>query len=234
MNNYQNIKAILFDSGRVLNGPKTGHWFISPNFFKYVDENKFNSTWEFRKQYAFKKAMNYINKQTLISTEEEEFNHFLQFYTIFSKKLRNLKLKDSDIEGLTKDLVYNCEKYVFYEDVFEVIPKLSENYKLAVISDAWPSLDSVYKHADLKKYFSSFVISSIKGITKPDELMYKTALDELKVKPEEAIFVDDSVKNCDGANKLGIRPILLIRDKNLKVNTPYMRISNLNELSNMI
>lgn len=26
------IKAILLDSGRVLNGPVTGHWFITPKF----------------------------------------------------------------------------------------------------------------------------------------------------------------------------------------------------------
>lgn len=30
------IKGILFNSARVLNESSTGHWFISPNFFKYV------------------------------------------------------------------------------------------------------------------------------------------------------------------------------------------------------
>lgn len=35
-----NIKAILFDSGRVLNQSSTGHWFISPRFFEYVDHRK--------------------------------------------------------------------------------------------------------------------------------------------------------------------------------------------------
>ena len=28
------IKVILFDSGKVLNAPATGHWFMSPNFLK--------------------------------------------------------------------------------------------------------------------------------------------------------------------------------------------------------
>lgn len=27
------VKAILFDSGRVLNKPATGHWFMTSNFF---------------------------------------------------------------------------------------------------------------------------------------------------------------------------------------------------------
>jgi len=32
--------------------------------------------------------------------------------------------------------------------------------------------------------------------------MYKAALDELNVSSDEAIFIDDSIKNCDGARKL--------------------------------
>ncbi len=37
------IKAILFDSGKVLNEPVTGSWLITPKFFKYVDKCKFDS-----------------------------------------------------------------------------------------------------------------------------------------------------------------------------------------------
>ncbi|MGN0313009.1 MAG: HAD-IA family hydrolase [Lachnospiraceae bacterium] len=36
------IKAILFDSGKVLNFPASGHWFITPNFFEYVEKEKFD------------------------------------------------------------------------------------------------------------------------------------------------------------------------------------------------
>lgn len=28
----KNIKAFLFDAGKVLNEPASGHWFVSPNF----------------------------------------------------------------------------------------------------------------------------------------------------------------------------------------------------------
>ena len=38
-----NIEAILFDSGRVLNFPQTGHWFVSPKFFYYVDKVTFEN-----------------------------------------------------------------------------------------------------------------------------------------------------------------------------------------------
>lgn len=208
----QKIKAILIDSGKVLNGPITGHWFITPNFFYYVDKENFNSTDNSKINDAFNIAGNYISKQNLILTEEEEYKHFLEYYKIFFEKLPELKMNEEKIEAVTRDLVYNYDKYKFYKDALEIIPELSKNYKLAVVSDAWPSLENVFRQAGFRDYFSSFIISSQKGTCKPNELMYKSALEELNVSAKEVIFIDDSIKNCDGANELGIRSFLLCRD----------------------
>ncbi|ADL53957.1 HAD-IA family hydrolase [Clostridium cellulovorans] len=213
LSEYNNkIKAILFDSGRVLNVPTTGHWFITNNFFTYVDKKKFDSIPTDIKRLAFYEAGKFIHTKKLILDEQEEYTYFLEYYKIFSRCLPELGLANNDIESITKDYVYNYNKYSFFEDVINVIPKLSESYKLAVISDAWPSLENVYKAAGLRDYFSSFVISSKKGVSKPNELMYKTALEELDVSPDEALFIDDNIKNCDGALKLGINSLVLCRD----------------------
>lgn len=211
--NKNNIKAILFDSGRVLNVSCTGHWFITPNFFTYVDKQLFSNISKSRIDTAFNKAGDYINSQKLIVDETEEYTHFFKYYCIFAKYLPELKLTEEDITNITKDYVYNPNKYRFFEDAINVIPKLSKAYKLAVISDAWPSLENVFRNVSLRDYFSSFVISSKLGITKPNELMYKTALEELDILPCEAIFIDDNKRNCDGAEKLGITSFLLCRDK---------------------
>lgn len=206
------VKAILIDSGRVLNGPRTGHWFITPNFFKYVDKKTFKTLSKLNLSTAFSKAADYISRQKLIETEEEEYKHFLEYYRIFFKCLPELKLGDEHIQLVTKDLVYNYDKYRFYDEVYDLVPRLSNKYKLAVVSDAWPSLENVYVKSGLRVYFSSFIISSILGVTKPNKLMYETALNDLNVFPEEAIFIDDSIRNCDGAKKLGIQTFLLCRD----------------------
>ena len=123
-----------------------------------------------------------------------------------------MRLKDEQIKGIAEDLVYNYNKYEFYKDAIDIIPELSKKYKLAVVSDAWPSLENVFKESGLRNCFSSFVISSVKGVAKPHQLMYKTALEELNVLPHEAIFIDDSIKNCDGAKEMGIQSFLLCRD----------------------
>ena len=152
----KNIKAVLFDSGRVLNGPVTGHWFITPNFWEYVDKSIFDS----------------LDK---------------------------------------------------------------------IVSDAWPSLLDVYNENNMTSYFDSIVISSFLGTSKPDSKMYNTALQELNIKPEEAIFIDDSLKNCMGAMAVGINTVLLCRNKQAyisekikSISKGYKVINDLNQLYKFI
>jgi putative hydrolase of the HAD superfamily len=237
--NKEKIKVILLDSGRTLNMSVTGHWHITPNFFTYVDKKKFNSINASQKKSAFSKAGEYINKQNLILDEAEEYKHFLEYYNIFSSCLPQLQLSSADVEAIAKDAVYNYSKYKFFDDAIKIIPALSKAYKLAVVSDAWPSLENVFRAAGLRNYFSSFVISSKKGITKPHELMYKTALKELNAVPEEAIFIDDSIRNCNGAIQLGIQSIVLCRDWRLYAynklfNRNYNIVRNLSDVVNML
>ena len=233
----KNIKAVLFDSGRVLNGPVTGHWFITPGFWKYVNKTAFDSIAKAKVASAFAEADKYIVAQKNMTTKEEEYQHFIRFYEIFSSQLPELKLTADAIENIARDLVFNPKKYVFYDDALSVIPELKKKYKLAIVSDAWPSLLDVYEENNMISYFESIVISSFIGTSKPDSKMYNTALQELNIKPEEAIFVDDSLKNCMGALAVGINTVLLCRNKQSyitekvkSIGKGYKVINNLNQL----
>lgn len=236
-----NIKAILFDSGRVLNGPVTGHWFITPNFWEYVNKDVFDSLDKSKIASAFAEADKYIITQKLMTTKDEEYKHFIKFYEIFSSRLPELQLSSETIENIARDLVFNPEKYVFYDDALSVIPELKDKCKLAIVSDAWPSLLDVYEENNMTSYFDSIVISSFLGTSKPDSKMYNTALEELDVKPEEAIFIDDSLKNCIGAIEVGINAVLLCRNKQVyirekikSVGKKYRVINNLHQLYKII
>ncbi len=225
---FKEKKAILFDSGKVLNQSSTGHWFITPNFFQYVDQKKFNTLPSSKRKNAFAVAGKSIKSKKLIRNENEEYDAFLEYYRTFAKALPELELGDEQIQSITQDYVYNYDKYTFFQDVKEMIPILSQHYKLAIVSDAWPSLEGVFEKAQLKHYFSSIVISSKLGVTKPNELMYQTALDELGLSPNEALFIDDNIRNCKGANKLGIDSILLCREWKLHI---YSRLKGEKEIA---
>lgn len=219
------IKAILFDSGKVLNYPTTGNWFISPNFFNIVDKDLFENIDSRKIHQAFENATKYISSITCISDKNEELICFTEFYSIFSRYLPELELEECKIRLLAEDLVYNPQKYTFYSDVFAVIPTLSKKYKLGIVSDAWPSLTDVYESADLKRYFATIIISSVLGTQKPDKRMYEAALENLKISPQETIFIDDNPKNCDGAKQIGMKAYLLSRNsKSKKMLEQYGRL----------
>lgn len=229
------IKAILLDSGKVLNMSSTGHWFIPPNFFKYVEKEKFLSIEEERISNAFSNAQKYLFNEKLIRNREEELKHFFKFYKLFAESLPELRIKG--IENLAKDIVYNTSKYIFYKDAKEVIPRLKNEYKLAVVSDAWPSLENVFIDADMKKYFEIIVISTQIGVLKPDEKMYKMAIETLKINNSESIFIDDNIDNCIGAEKLGIRSILMSRENYFENKEKYKNriiIKDLYELEKIL
>ncbi len=45
------------------------------------------------------------------------------------------------------------------------------------------------------------------GVRKPSRGIYETCVQQLKVKPEECLFLDDIGRNLKGAKAVGIHPI---------------------------
>jgi putative hydrolase of the HAD superfamily len=227
--NISGIKAILFDSGHTLNMPRTGHWFITPNFFSIIDNSKFNYTEE-ELDKALESAYVHISQTLLVETEEQEFNMFKKFYKIALKEIKYPNINDEIIELLARDNVYNDEKFLFFDDVESALMKLKEKYLLGVVSDTWPSLERVFTNKNLMQYFSTFVMSSIHGSNKAEKKLFKIAIEEIGIKPKEVIFIDDSESNLIAAEEFGMVPILIDRYKTEDIKSRYPIINTLTEL----
>ncbi len=227
--NMSNIKAILFDSGRTLNAPRTGHWFISPNFFNIINETSFQYT-EDQLSEAMNKACDHINKMLLVKTEEDEFAMFKEFYEIVLKEIKYVSINEELINSLASDNVYNYDKFYFFDDVEPGLQRLKDKYILGVVSDTWPSLERVFINKSLRKYFSTFVMSSIYGSYKAEKVLFKIAIEEIGVKPEEVIFIDDSESNLIAAEDFGMIPILIDRYDRNDIESKYPIIKSLNDL----
>lgn len=224
-----NVKAILFDSGRTLNVPRTGHWFITPNFIKIIEKSDFTCTEETMEK-AINKACEHISKILLVKTEEEEFLMFKDFYKIVLKEINYPNINDEIIESLAKDNVFNDDKFLFFEDIEESLKTLKNKYLLGVVSDTWPSLERVFINKGLRKYFSTFIMSSIYGSNKAQKILFKIAIEELGIKAQEAIFVDDSESNLDAAKEFGMIPILIDVYNSDDLNSKYPIIHSISEL----
>jgi len=225
-----NIKAILFDSGRTLNVPRTGHWFITPNFFNIINDTSFQYT-EDQLSEAMNKACDHINKMLLVKTEEDEFTMFKEFYEIVLKEIKYTSINEEIINSLASDNVYNDDKFYFFDDVEPGLQRLKDKYILGVVSDTWPSLERVFINKSLRKYFSTFVMSSIYGSYKAEKVLFKIAIEEIGVKPEEVIFIDDSESNLIAAEDFGMIPILIDRYDRNDIESKYPIIKSLNDLN---
>ena len=65
------------------------------------------------------------------------------------------------------------------------------------------------KQFGLAQIFDLFVSSCYVGLRKPDEKIYRLALDLIQKAPDECCFIDDRPENIEGAAKVGIRTVLM-------------------------
>jgi epoxide hydrolase-like predicted phosphatase len=95
--------------------------------------------------------------------------------------------------------------------LIEFIRSLRPRYKTGVISNAWLGLRAYLTAQKLDEVFEPLVISAEVGVMKPDEKIYRIALERAGVQAAESIFVDDAPDNVEAAKALGMHG-LLFRD----------------------
>jgi putative hydrolase of the HAD superfamily len=104
----------------------------------------------------------------------------------------------------------------FNEVVMGAARVLRGRYKVAVLSNAFPTQRQAIRDQhgiDVDAEFDVYVNSAEVGLSKPDPEIYCLTLERLGVAPEQAIFLDDSLRNVDSARHLGIHSIHFVDAK---------------------
>jgi HAD superfamily hydrolase (TIGR01662 family) len=111
------------------------------------------------------------------------------------------------------DTLISEENFEAFPYVHEVLQSLMGRYKLAVICDTDASEERVreiMEKAGILKYFDLVVVSSEVGVTKPDEKIFRIALNKLSFQPSEVIMVGNRIsRDIVGGNKIGMKTILI-------------------------
>ena len=102
------------------------------------------------------------------------------------------------------------------KDMVSLAKKLSKKYKVACITNVDKSRYYYAKSLIDYSIFKFVLASCYIRISKPDKRIYLEALKRLKIKPDEAIFIDDMEVNVKGARKTGINAIHFKGIKGLK------------------
>jgi putative hydrolase of the HAD superfamily len=108
-----------------------------------------------------------------------------------------------------------AEHFEIYEDVLPVLDELRrQGIGIGVVTNGARDLDEFIDHHGLREHVDVAVSSRAHGRVKPHESIFRAALDELGVEPEDAAMVGDSPEDdIEGARALGMRALLLDRDE---------------------
>jgi putative hydrolase of the HAD superfamily len=127
------------------------------------------------------------------------------------EKLRQMPLFLAELQrGISR------KRLLAFPQVQETLAQLKPRHPLAIVSDAQsayglPELRAV----GLAEYFAPIVISGDYGYRKPDTRLFQAALTELKVAPEEALYVgNDRFRDVLGARQAGMKTILFCPNGN--------------------
>ena len=92
----------------------------------------------------------------------------------------------------------------------ELARSLAQKYVMSTINNESRELNEYrIQSFGLAEIFDVFVSSCYVGLRKPDERIYRLALDLTQHKPGECCFIDDRAGNIEGAAKIGFATVLM-------------------------
>lgn len=193
-----NFKALIFDLGNVVFN---------------VDFNCIYEHWSKHSGVSFDKIKNYFDSTDYFDLLERGDLSEEEFRSITNKALgMNLPEIIFD-EGLTALYLDECD------DINSLLKSLKKNYTIIALSNT----NSIHKRVWRKKYkdtmdeFEKIFCSHEINTRKPEKEPYLIALEYLKMKPEEVIFLDDKEENIEPAKQLGIKTITVTSPAQMRI-----------------
>ena len=159
-----------------------------------------------------------------ISKSIEWFNQIWknESRTVGSKQIIQFINSELSISPNETDFVSMCELFEhgvlnhppqLAPELKNILPQLSENFKLGIISDTHFSpghvLRRVLEKHDILQFFGAFSFSDELGVSKPHKKMFKNIMAQFNCTPSEMIHIGDLARtDIKGASELGISSIL--------------------------
>jgi 2-haloacid dehalogenase len=106
------------------------------------------------------------------------------------------------------------------EEVVEILKTLRDNpaYRIYALTN-WSAetFPIAIKQFEFLKWFEGVLVSGKVHLKKPDPAIYDLLLKRYQIIPSQAIFIDDSQRNVDAANKFGLPSIRFESAAQLKI-----------------
>ncbi|MCW4028580.1 MAG: HAD family hydrolase [Candidatus Bathyarchaeota archaeon] len=199
---------------------------------QHLTHNGLNATFDVFKN-AFFKAVDSIENQTAISLEEPHFSLYIeQALTVLGAKLKDEQYVVLDA---TDEFSKEFKRHLTLDpQALDVLEPLHKRYKTGLISNlsfsecAWELLDEY----QLKDFLDVIVVSGDINLRKPHPQIFSMALRYLRVKPNRALFVGDTLEtDVFGSKKAGMTSVHIKRRPKTNPNIkPHLTITRLQQL----
>jgi len=133
---------------------------------------------------------------------------------VYGDLLERVGVRDSD--GLP-DILYRAftdlDNYRLFPDVQPALDRLrSAGFRLGLVSNFEEWLELLLERLGVTAYFETKVISGVEGIEKPDERIFRLALERTGLQPGESVYVGDNpVFDTQPAEAIGMLGVLVDR-----------------------
>lgn len=196
------IKAIALDYGGVI---------------KINDSDLFNDIAQYLNITREELSREYFSLNHLFNTQERSYEDVMK---LVISKFNDSKEANDHILNLMKE---NHSKYHLNDELIDIIKDLkNKNYKIALLSNNSIKLKEILIQDDISDLFDVVVISAEVGYQKPQPEIFDILFKKLELEPNEVIFVDDTFKSLENADKIGYTPVLYKDNESLK-----MELSNI-------
>lgn len=144
-----------------------------------------------------------------------------EFWSSIREKL-SWKIGNQQLKNAVRD------NFTEIEGTRKIIEGLKKNgYSLGLLSiHAREWIEYCENKFNYHKLFDQIVYSFDEGISKPEQRAYELILEKLEAKPEESLFIDDSERNLQAAERLGITTVLFQNAEQLKEDLRQLKIKS--------
>jgi epoxide hydrolase-like predicted phosphatase len=113
-----------------------------------------------------------------------------------------IQTTDKEIRSLLEEFFSKDE---IDGSLLDYVRSLHKSYKTGLLSNAFDDLRQIITERwHFEDAFDDIVISAEVGMVKPDSRIFQMAVDQLGVQPGQAVFVDDMLRNIEGAIRVGM------------------------------
>lgn len=157
----------------------------------------------------------WLSEEPFEATPEESFARIVKFDAAVLARLGHGGLSEDVFRRIEDAFARRSAWYVFPDVVPALDAMSSASLRLCVISNfVWGGVELIHD-LELARHFEALVISARVGFQKPNEGIFRHALELMRVDPSRALHVGDSYRaDVLGARRLGVNAVLIARDEN--------------------